>query len=54
LGQSGRSTGRAGHGRTQVRASRAVPRAWADNEPSWAVLSENVPEDPADEPDVHY
>ena len=26
--------------------------AWVDNEPSWAVLPENVPEDPADEPDV--
>ena len=47
-GQSGRSTGRAGNGRTQVRAS------WSDNESSWAVLPENVPEDPADEPDVLY
>jgi hypothetical protein len=30
--------------------------AWADNESSWAVLParENVPEDPADEPDVLY
>ncbi len=28
--------------------------AWADNEPTWAVPPENVPEDPADEPDVLY
>ncbi len=26
--------------------------AWADNESTWAVLPENVPEDPADESDV--
>jgi hypothetical protein len=34
--------------------SRGRGPAWADNESSWAVLPENVPEDPADEPDVLY
>jgi hypothetical protein len=28
--------------------------AWADNEPSWAMLPEDAAEDPADEPDVLY
>jgi hypothetical protein len=57
VGSVGPLTGRAGNGRSHVRASRAVPRArtsWADNESSWAVLPENVPEDPVDEPDVLY
>jgi hypothetical protein len=34
--------------------SRGRGPARADNEPSWAVPQENVPEDPADEPDVLY
>jgi hypothetical protein len=34
--------------------SRGRGPAWADNEPSWAVLPEDVPWDPADEPDALY
>jgi hypothetical protein len=34
--------------------SRGRGPAWTDKEPSWAVPPEDVPEDPADEPDVLY
>ncbi len=50
-----------GPGRQRSHASAGQPdrpedenQLGADNESSWAVLPENVPEDPADEPDVLY
>ena len=50
-----------GPGRQRSHASAGQPdrpedenQLGADNESSWAMLPENVPEDPADEPDVLY